>query len=88
MSEQSQAPQDSTSSQKLTSNQSSAFMGGGAMLDAQVELSEQPLETDSEEESLATNFPNLDAQKEPSSNAATAEGYPPPNGVSEGDTPP
>lgn len=54
------------------------------MLDAQVELSENLLETDSEEDAIATNFSSLDAQKEPSSNGSTAEGYPPPTGVSEG----
>ncbi|PSB19324.1 hypothetical protein C7B65_12220 [Phormidesmis priestleyi ULC007] len=57
------------------------------MLDAQVELSEHLIETDSEEDAIATNFSSLDAQKEPSSNVSTAEGYPPPTGVNEGDTP-
>ncbi|MCY7276025.1 MAG: hypothetical protein LH702_20370, partial [Phormidesmis sp. CAN_BIN44] len=65
----------------MTTDQSLAFVGGGALLDAQVELSDQPLETDSEKDSIATNFPSPDAQKEPTSNAATAEGYPTPNGL-------
>jgi len=34
----------------VTADQPSAFVGGGVMLDAQVELSDQPLETDSEED--------------------------------------
>lgn len=58
-------PQDSAdASDDITSDQVTAYAGGNALLDAQVELTEQP--NDAVDDEAATNFSNNAATREPS----------------------